>query len=1445
MGSLILDHPPMLWIHKSGSLKLSNQVNIIFKTEEEAMRAYRNEQKWRILAGGLAMFIVVFWLFPFAGNAQEHWVVFKDGAVPSSPATNLVSSTSDEIVVRFEIPGMNSRDIAEENQAYQKLVIPNGGHTAEVGNPELPTVGRFVEIPYGVMLRISVVSSKAIVIDNYNVYPAQEALPDQGIDRGAVEFKKNTETYSTDSFYPRQIVVVDKPNFLRGHRIVLVVVYPVQYNPVSGRLKAYSEITVRIEFEGSPFMGTNKDDRFFQALLQRLVLNYEPAGNSGGGTGQLLKTTDFSSGGADYLIITHDNFYDKILSLAEWRSKKGLKTRIAKKTDVINAGYTWTADNTWDSNYTGIDGYIKNAYDNWNPAPSYVLLIGDADYLPTHYVNPHPDTDIELGKEIGSDLYYGCMDDANDLSYVPFPDIFVGRLPAKTSNDVDLIVSKIINYETSPYMSSTTWFDTVLLSAFFQDLDLNGYEDRFFVYTSQESIRPFLESEDYTCTDVYSKTTGSTPQYYYNGASLPPGLSFDGTTSDIKNAINAGCFLVNYRDHGDSRNGPSGTMEGWVDPAFQNSDIPSLTNGSQLPVMFSVCCRSGWFDGETDLDTTDPSPIPDCLGESWLKTSNKGGVGFIGSTRISYSGYNDELDKGFYDAIWDNFDSGYSGSYVSSPTHHLGPVLDYGKFWMYDKYVLTSGAGYPWSPTTEITRTEFEEFLILGDPALEIWTAAPSTFTNVTVTVTSSGVTVNAGLPNVIITVCSYDFSTFHESRESASGTETFATSVRPLYVTVTKHNYIPYMGTAIGSSSAEATAFNNGRRLVRGNNGYYHLVYESGGDIYYQYSPDNGASWFGGVRLSAGNGNNKYPSIVWENGKIYTLWQKYTGGSSYTIYFRANLGSGWGTTVSLGSITCSSPNNPQPVLTRKEVRISGGIRKIRLVGCWKTNSGISHRYSENDGTSWSSAALLPSTGSSHKNASLSPGASFDWTFLDIYATYDNGSTILLNKYHTNLSNNTTAWGTPETVPGSSGTTASCSQITSDANEPQPHAYIVWQGIDPIIEAEGVYYQRKSGINGSWSAVQSYVKEFQKPSITNLLSGNLAMIWDDYSSIYKATYDYSSGTWSARQLVATGYSPNTSISFGIYNPPSAAKYIWTSGTSSPYNLNLSSETLQKPELLADKYHRRVTVADSTQALLTVDLGDIYFRTKDGAVIPLKFTAVNDTLLTLKGEEFWGYLDSEPYLVPSNAESLVMELGVYTQDSEKLRASPSSHLTIALQVVDAEDHDDLLQVGNEEVISASGRMIENKAAEISSWAKRKVYTRVLVCGLDAKAEGLAYILTHVYDGHALSQFEKEGPGAQTSTGVPKVLDLTQNYPNPFNPETNITYALPQAINVRIEIYNILGQKIVTLFDAEMPAGNHSVRWNGRNALGEKVGAGIYLCRMQAGEFVKTMKMTLLP
>ncbi len=98
---------------------------------------------------------------------------------------------------------------------------------------------------------------------------------------------------------------------------------------------------------------------------------------------------------------------------------------------------------------------------------------------------------------------------------------------------------------------------------------------------------------------------------------------------------------------------------------------------------------------------------------------------------------------------------------------------------------------------------------------------------------------------------------------------------------------------------------------------------------------------------------------------------------------------------------------------------------------------------------------------------------------------------------------------------------------------------------------------------------------------------------------------------------------------------------------------------------------------------------------------------------------------------------------------------------------------------------------------------------------------------------------------SKTDVPQQYALQQNFPNPFNPVTFIRYELPEENHIRMDIYNIHGPKIITLIHSQMSAGYHSIEWNGKDSSGKEVGAGIYLCRMQAGEFVKTQKMTLLP
>ncbi len=82
-------------------------------------------------------------------------------------------------------------------------------------------------------------------------------------------------------------------------------------------------------------------------------------------------------------------------------------------------------------------------------------------------------------------------------------------------------------------------------------------------------------------------------------------------------------------------------------------------------------------------------------------------------------------------------------------------------------------------------------------------------------------------------------------------------------------------------------------------------------------------------------------------------------------------------------------------------------------------------------------------------------------------------------------------------------------------------------------------------------------------------------------------------------------------------------------------------------------------------------------------------------------------------------------------------------------------------------------------------------------------------------------------------------LSENYPNPFNPTTDIPFALPTATHVKLEVFNILGQRVATVIDAQLPAGRHSGSWDA-----SAQASGVYLYRLEAGEFTETKKMLLL-
>ncbi len=94
------------------------------------------------------------------------------------------------------------------------------------------------------------------------------------------------------------------------------------------------------------------------------------------------------------------------------------------------------------------------------------------------------------------------------------------------------------------------------------------------------------------------------------------------------------------------------------------------------------------------------------------------------------------------------------------------------------------------------------------------------------------------------------------------------------------------------------------------------------------------------------------------------------------------------------------------------------------------------------------------------------------------------------------------------------------------------------------------------------------------------------------------------------------------------------------------------------------------------------------------------------------------------------------------------------------------------------------------------------------------------------------------------GADSASIVLSNYPNPFNPETNILFSLPEASEVNLSVYNMLGQHVITLIDDKLPAGEHIVPWNGTSSTGQPVASGVYFYRIVTDQSTASRKMLLL-
>ncbi|MBN1755734.1 T9SS type A sorting domain-containing protein [bacterium] len=421
-----------------------------------------------------------------------------------------------------------------------------------------------------------------------------------------------------------------------------------------------------------------------------------------------------SATGARYLIITPDTYADEIQPLAEWKHKKGMQCRIVTLSEVGG------------SDTASIHNYIRNAYNNWEVRPEFLLLVGNGPALPYKY-----GCCTSYGGYYG-DWYYANID--ADIE----AEIYVGRFSSETSGDVTIQVNKTLGYERTPLMSETNWYlkGTVIVR-YDGDWDDTIYVNDINFAASQ------MRSYGYTHIDTFN--------------------SSDDDRADVEAAVQNGRTFVLFRGQGTSN---------WWNPF--NVIYDNTNNGYKLPIVISPTCHminSGSYEE---------------AGEYWMRacdgTTPEGSVGFLGttSTMSNAAHLRSRIARGFF-----------QGAFADNILHY-GAACEAARL----------RTLYEWGDTAD-----YESFITLGDPELNMWTAVPRTMvvthaaevpigpSSFNINVTVGGSPVNNALVCVLMDTVVYEYG-----YTNASGNLNL--SINPaapgtLWVTVTARNCHPYEGFA------------------------------------------------------------------------------------------------------------------------------------------------------------------------------------------------------------------------------------------------------------------------------------------------------------------------------------------------------------------------------------------------------------------------------------------------------------------------------------------------------------------------------------------------------------------------------------------------------------------------------------------------------------------------
>jgi len=357
---------------------------------------------------------------------------------------------------------------------------------------------------------------------------------------------------------------------------------------------------------------------------------------------------------ADHILITHETFLSEAEILVDFRIDQGVDSILVNLQDIydeFNYGFT---------DAIAIHDFLFHAYSTWQePAPSFVLLLGDGNFDPKNYLNygrlsflpPYLATADPWINETAADNRYVTLVGTDTM-----PDMMLGRISVEDPDSASDFISKIIYYQQNRRPSD--WRERILAVA--DNADSAGD----FPVISDRIMNEHVP-ESYQIDRVYYGVTHG---------------DVSAARSAIQNEINNGVFIVNYVGHGQ--------YVAWAEEQlFKNTDVVNLTNELMYPVILSMTCYDGFYHrpGTTSGDYRS-------LAEVITRAVDSGAVASWSPTGLGVASGHDVLNSGFLDAIF------------LDGLNTLGEATLTGKFNLW----MTGGS-----------QDLLDTYLLFGDPAME------------------------------------------------------------------------------------------------------------------------------------------------------------------------------------------------------------------------------------------------------------------------------------------------------------------------------------------------------------------------------------------------------------------------------------------------------------------------------------------------------------------------------------------------------------------------------------------------------------------------------------------------------------------------------------------------------------------------------------------------------